>query len=121
MKISLIILFTIYLYKLFSNRIKLKKKYEDAIVNLDNNIQEILGLESLKNVKDKRIWIGMPECLLKYMNGIPDEIDLRETPNVIYKTWHYNLIPNVRSNAKRKYKTEIYTENYLITHLDILN
>ena len=49
------------------------------------------------------------------------EIEKRETPGYLNKTWFYNPIPNARSNARRKYKTEIYSENGFITHWDILS
>jgi hypothetical protein len=121
MKIGLIILFGLYLYKLFQNRAKEKREYNEATRELNRTINQTLGSEGLKKIQEKKIWEGMPECLMYYVYGKPYEIGKRETPGNLYKTWFYRPIPNARSNARRKYKTEIYSENGFITHWDILN
>jgi len=121
MKIALLILFGLYLFKLFQNRAKEKREYLEATQDLFNNVQRTLGNEDLQRLKSDKIWQGMPECLMYYVYGKPYDIEERRTPGNIYKTWFYRPIPNARSNARRKYKTEIYSENGFITHWDILN
>jgi rubrerythrin len=121
MKIGLIILFGLYLFKLFQNRAKEKREYDEATQELYQIVKQTLSAEALKTVQGNNIWKGMPECLMYYVYGRPYEIGERETPGNLYKTWFYRPIPNARSNARRKYKTEIYSENGFITHWDILN
>lgn len=121
MKIGLFILFGLYLFKLFQNRAKEKREYDEATQELYLTVKQTLGSEGLKTLQENRIWKGMPECLMYYVYGKPYEIGKRETPGNYYKTWFYRPIPNARSNARRKYKTEIYSENGFITHWDILN
>ena len=121
MKIGLIILFGLYLFKLFQNRTKEKREYDEATQELYKTVEQTLGSHNLQRVKEDKIWEGMPECLMYYVYGKPYEIGKRETPGNFYKTWFYRPIPNARSNARRKYKTEIYSENGFITHWDILN
>lgn len=121
MEIGLVILFVLYLIKLFQNRAKEKREYLEATQDLYDTVEQTLGTESLERVKADKIWKGMPECLMYYIYGEPRHTQERKTPGNVYKTWYYRAIPNARSNAKRKYKTEIYSENGFITHWDILN
>lgn len=121
MKFGLIILFCLYLFKLFQNRIKEKREYDEATQELFNQVQQTLGTQELQSLKARKIWKGMPECLIYYVYGEPEEIEQRETPGYLNKTWFYYPIPNARSNARRKFKTEIYSENGFITHWDILS
>lgn len=120
MKIGLIILFGLYLFKLFQNRAKEKREYLEATQELYNSVERTLGTHDLQRLKKYEIWEGMPECLMYYVYGKPREISERETPGNIYKTWFYRPIPDARSNARRKYKTEISSQNGFITSWDIL-
>lgn len=121
MKVGLIIIFCFYLFKLFQNRSREKREYQEAEHEIFNKVELILGTEGLKLLKSKTIWKGMPECLIYYILGQPVEIEEREVPDYINKTWFYSPIPNARSNAKEKYYMEIYTENGLVTSWKKIN
>lgn len=121
MEIGLIVLFVLYMLKLIQNRAKEKREYIEATQALYNTIEKTLGIKDLQKLKENKIWKGMPDCLIYYVYGDPYDIERRETPETVYKTWYYNPIPNARSNARRKYKIEVYSEDGFITHWDILS
>jgi len=120
MEIIFFILFGLYLFKLFHNRSKEKREYFEARQELFANTRQILGADALQKLKDNIIWVGMPKCLVVYVYGRPDEVIKRETPGNYEQTWFFEPIQNARSNARRKYKIEIYFHNGFITSWDIL-
>jgi hypothetical protein len=117
----IISLLAIYIYALIQNRLNKKREFVEATEELFATVKNTLGVEALENIKEDAVWKDMPDCLLYYVYGRPHHIETREIPGYIYKTWFYRPIENARSNARRKYKTEIYSENGYVTHWDILN
>jgi hypothetical protein len=119
MKIGLIVLFVLYLVKLFINRRKVKKEYDEATERMYDTIEQTLGQNDLKKLKAKTVWKDMPECFMYYVLGKPEHMEQNDKPGITHKTWYYDAIPNARSNAKRKYKGLYYSQNGFITHWDI--
>ncbi len=114
-KIGIIVLFVLYLVKLFINRGKVKKEYDEATGKLYDTVEQTLGRDDLKKLKAKTVWKGMPEYLMYYVRGKPEHMEQNNNSGVITKNWYYDAIPNARSNAKRKYNRIYVSQSGFIT------
>ena len=116
MEIGLIILFGLYLFKLFQNRIKEKREYEEATKYLYEIVEEILGTEDLQRLKKNKIWVGMLKCLIYYSWGKPHNIKKSVNQENVNETWYFGAKPYKYAGETRyKYKNEISINNSFLT------
>jgi len=106
----LVLLLLYYLYKLFSNIIRISREYIKSKRHLLKVIEQTFGLEYVQKLKRGEYWKGMPEDLL-YFNTLPDDVNKIETFGRIRRTYYFIPITNARKNAKYKYEIEVKTEN----------
>lgn len=118
MKIGLFILFGLYLFKLFQNRAKEKREYDEATQELFTNVQRILGADVLNNLKLKRIWVGMPQCLVKFSLGLPHKITNSQDRENLWETYYYGAKPyQYGGETKYRYNKEISFHNKILTNI----
>ncbi|EKT4553264.1 hypothetical protein K5L04_06990 [Flavobacterium psychrophilum] len=118
MKIGLFILFGLYLFKLFQNRTKEKREYKEATQILFANVQRILGNDVLSNLKLKRFWVGMPQCLVLYSLGKPHKIINSQDKENLWETYYYGAKPyQYGGETKYRYQKEISFHNRILTNI----
>ena len=115
-----VLLLLYYLYKLFSNIIRISREYNKAERHLLKVIEQTIGMEHVKSLKRGGFWVGMPEDLL-YFKTLPNKVDERETSRSIRRTYYFIPIANARANARYKYEIEVYTENGFVYDWYIIN
>lgn len=74
-------------------------------------VRKVMGENDYKRVKKKYIYIGLPECLIPYVWGLPDNI-IKNVGNDIYKHYLFGEHKNRLGNTKYTYK--ITCKNYFI-------
>jgi len=121
MELAFVLSFLLYLFLLVRNNTTKKRVHNEATQELYAVVERTLGKDTLKTLQSHKIWVGMPEPLIYYAFGTPDDIGERSTANDVFKTWYYNPIPNARSNARRKYYIEVYSKNGFIANWDMLS
>lgn len=119
MKVGLIVIFCLYLFKLFQNRSKEKREYEEAEQEIFKKVEQILGNNDLRRLKSKNIWIGMPQCLIYYSLGKPHDISNSQDIDNVYHIFYYGPKPyQYGGETKYKYKTEIKFHNHFLTNIN---
>lgn len=118
MKIGLIVLFALYLIKLFINRGKVKKEFDEATQELHSIVRQTLGKSALDALKEKGIWLGMPKCLIYYCFGEPHDTVKTVNKEGVYENFYFGPLPyKYGGQTKYKYKREIHTTDSLVTNI----
>ncbi|MDH2208580.1 hypothetical protein N5J53_16345 [Empedobacter sp. GD03644] len=89
--------------------------------SLYEKVEKLYGDEAVTNLQSNTPFLGMSKNLLFYILGEHEYEEVVSNPNKVVESYFYESIPNVRSNAKRKYYKIVKFENDKVIWWDFIN